>query len=400
VPAPAPVSLGTPFFPRRVVKSVHDALEPGEYEVTVELDNHHRKATTCAVDGTPDGTIHAEIEGYRERHRRPPRVTPSRGCNGGRLTIPRSERRAMQDTRHRILEALSEGPVTGPALADRLDVSRSAVWKHVEALREAGFGIEGADDGYELTAVPEFGGDAVAFGLGAPFEVEYHDSIGSTNDRARELAGEGAADAVVLADEQTGGRGRLDREWRAPGGGIWLSVLVRPAVPPAEAPVFTLAAAVACTRAAREAGVEAEIKWPNDVLVGGRKLVGILTEMEGEADRVSWVVVGIGVNANVDPGDLVESATSLRAETGDVNRRVFTQRLLEEFHGLRTDLESVIPAWREHAATLGQRVRVETPAGGVVGEAVDVEFPGTLVLETDEGEKRVSAGDCEHLRPA
>ncbi|SDG34239.1 biotin--[acetyl-CoA-carboxylase] ligase [Halorientalis regularis] len=309
----------------------------------------------------------------------------------------------MQDTRHAVLDAIADGPMPGPAIADRLDVSRAAVWKHIEALREAGFAIEGGDDGYELVSTPEFGGEAVEFGLDAPFEVEYHDSISSTNDRARELAAEGREDVVVLADEQTGGRGRLDREWTAPSGGIWLSIILRPTVPPASAPAFTLAAAVATTRAAREAGVDAAIKWPNDVLVThgdtDRKLTGILTEMEGEADRVSWVVVGIGINANVEAADLVAGATSLREETGDVNRRVFTQRVLEEFHELRSDPDAVVPAWRELADTLGRRVRVDTSGGEVVGEAVDIEFPGTLVIETDDGPVRVSAGDCEHLRP-
>jgi BirA family biotin operon repressor/biotin-[acetyl-CoA-carboxylase] ligase len=209
---------------------------------------------------------------------------------------------------------------------------------------------------------------------------------------------------VVLADEQTGGRGRLDRGWASPSGGVWLSVLVRPAVPPARVPVFTLAAAVATTRAAREAGVDAGIKWPNDVVVGAdeRKLAGILTEMEGEADRVSWVVVGVGVNANVDVTDLPDGvdATSLRAEVGDVNRRAFTRRLLEEFDALRIDLDAVVPAWREYATTIGRRVRVDTPGGEVVGEAVDVAFPGSLVVDTGGERVTVTAGDCQHLRPA
>jgi BirA family biotin operon repressor/biotin-[acetyl-CoA-carboxylase] ligase len=323
----------------------------------------------------------------------------------------------MQVTRERVLDALADGPVSGPDLAERLDVSRAAVWKHVEALREAGFEIASGDDGYELRSVPEFGGPAVEYGLRAPFGVEYHDEIASTNARARDLAGEGASDIVVLADRQTGGRGRLDREWVSPSGGVWLSLLCRPEIPPTQAPAYTLAAAVATTRTAREAGVDARIKWPNDVVVpvdGGdadrdvgqgatteRKLAGILTEMEGEADRVSWIVVGIGVNANVDPADLPGAAdpTSLRAEVGDVNRRAFTQRLLEEFDGLRGDLQGVIPAWREHASTLGRRVRVETPGGEVVGEAVDVEFPGTLVVDTGRERVKVTAGDCEHLRP-
>ena len=301
-----------------------------------------------------------------------------------------------------MLDALAVGPVSGPSVADDLGVSRAAVWKHVEALREAGFVVESRDDGYVLTDVPEFGGAAVEFGLEAPFAVEYHDSIGSTNDRARELAGEGADDVAVLADEQTGGRGRLDREWDSPSGGVWLSIVCRPDLPPAQVPVYTLAAAVATTEAVREVGVDAGIKWPNDVLVGDdeRKLAGILTEMEGEADRISWVVVGIGLNANIDPGAVPETATTVREQVGDVDRADLTRTLLERFDGLRADPESVLGAWREHATTLGKRVRIETPGGEVVGEAVDVEFPGTLVVETTDGEERVSAGDCEHLRPA
>ncbi|MFB6172058.1 MAG: biotin--[acetyl-CoA-carboxylase] ligase [Haloarculaceae archaeon] len=310
----------------------------------------------------------------------------------------------MQETRREVLAALADGPVSGPALAARLDVSRAAVWKHVEALRDDGFEIESGDDGYALVDVPEYGGGAIEYGLDAPFEIEFHDAIDSTNRRARDLATEGASDVVVVAASQTGARGRLDREWSSPPGGVYLSVVCRPDLPPAQAPVYTLAAAVATVRAAREAGVDARIKWPNDVVVpdgdgGYRKLAGILTEMEGEADRVSWIVVGIGVNVNTADEHLPAGATSVRREAGAVERRVFVQRLLESFDRLRADPEAVVPAWREYALTLGQTVRVETPGDVVVGEAVDVEFPGALVVETDAGPRRVAAGDCEHLRP-
>ncbi|WP_430505468.1 biotin--[acetyl-CoA-carboxylase] ligase [Haloparvum sp. PAK95] len=343
----------------------------------------------------------------------------------------------MSDVRRRLLEELAEGPVSGPEFAEAEGVSRAAVWKQIEGLRDAGFAIESTDEGYEVVDTPAFGGDAVAFDLDAPYDVEFHESIGSTNERARELAGEGAADVAVVADEQTGGRGRLDREWSAPSGGVYVSIVLRPDVPPAHAPIFTLAAAVATTRACREAGVHATIKWPNDVLVvgdgggdggeegdgdggeegdgdsgddgsadaestpsrGGHKLAGILTEMEGEADRVNWLVVGIGVNANVDAAALPPGATSLREQVGDVDRRVFLQRVLEEFHDLAEAPETVLPAWRDYAETIGQQVRVETGSGVIEGEAVDVEFPGALVVETDEGRERVLAGDCEHVRP-
>ncbi|WP_247002052.1 biotin--[acetyl-CoA-carboxylase] ligase [Halosolutus gelatinilyticus] len=310
----------------------------------------------------------------------------------------------MNETRRSILGALDDGPISGPELAEGLDISRAAVWKHVEELRDAGFEIESGGDGYVLAGVAAYNGPAVEYGLDAPFTVEYYDSIGSTNDRARELATAGVADVAVLADEQIGGRGRLDREWAAPAGGVWLSVVSRPSIAPARAPLYTLAAAVATTRAAREAGVDARIKWPNDVVVpvddtAYRKLAGILTEMEGETDRVEWLAVGIGVNANIDTADLPESATSVRAEAGDVDRRVFVQRLLEEFDAYRTDLDAVVPAWREHALTIGQRVRVDRPSGELVGDAVDVTDAGALVVETDDGRVTVSAGDCEHLRP-
>ena len=311
----------------------------------------------------------------------------------------------MNETRRSILEALAEGPVSGPELADRLDISRAAIWKQIDGLRDDGFEIESGSDGYELVDVTAYTGSTVEYGLEAPFLIEYHDTVGSTNARARELATEGASNVAVLADEQTGGRGRLERAWSAPSGGVWVSVVTRPEITPAQAPLYTLAASVAMARAVREAGVDARIKWPNDVVIpvgedgDYEKLAGILTEMEGETDRVEWIIVGMGINANIDADSLPEGATTIRDEAGDVDRRLFVQRVLEEFDAYRNDLEAVVPAWRELALTLGQRVRIERAAGDIIGEAVDVTSSGALVIETEEGEKTVSAGDCEHLRP-
>ena len=311
----------------------------------------------------------------------------------------------MNETRRSVLESLADGPVAGPAVAESLGISRAAVWKHVEELREAGFEIESGPGGYELVDVTEYNGPAIEYGLEAPFSIEFHESIGSTNDRARALATDGETDVVVLADEQTGGRGRLRREWSSPAGGVWASIVCRPDVPPARAPLFTFAAAVATANAAREAGVDARIKWPNDVVVpvdeegGYEKLAGILTEMEAETDRVEWLVVGVGVNADVDAEALPAGATSIRERVGPFDRRAFVQRLLENVHGSR-DLEGVIDDWRDLALTLGQRVRVELPNDTVEGDAVDVTASGALVVETADGTEEVSAGDCEHLRPA
>ncbi len=308
----------------------------------------------------------------------------------------------MNETRRAILSTLEAGPVSGPTLAAAHGLTRAAVWKHVEALREAGFEIESGPAGYSVATVPEFGAEAIQYGLEAPFTVEYHESIESTNDRARELAVDGAADVVVLADEQPGGRGRLDREWIGPSGGIYLSIVCRPTLPPAAVPTLTLAAAVATASAVQSVGIQAGIKWPNDVLTGGAeaKLAGVLTEMEGEHDRVSWVVVGIGINANVEPDALPPGATSLLAELGSpVDRRTVVQRLLEAFDALREAPDATLDAWREHALTLGRRVRIETMDGPVVGQAVDVVSPGALVVDTGTERVRVHAGDCVHLRP-
>lgn len=254
----------------------------------------------------------------------------------------------------------------------------------------------------------EYGTASITAGLGAPYVVEFHATLGSSNDRALELAASGAPETVVVADRQTAPRGRDGREWESPPGGVWFSLLTYPQGPPAEVPAHTLAMAVAVCEACRETGVAARIKWPNDVLVGadgergGRKLAGILTESRTAKRGLEWLVIGVGLNANVDPAQLPADAdaTSLQGQLGrDVDRSVVVQRILERYDSLRGDLKNVIPLWREYADTLGRRVRIDTPTDTVVGEAVDIEFPGTLVLRTDTGPARVTAGDCDHLRP-
>ena len=303
------------------------------------------------------------------------------------------------DTRLALVEALREGPATGTALAGRLGVPPATVAEQVEALREEGFAVPHEEEnGYRLESVPGTSPTTLGRELEG-YTVEHHDRLDSTNARARALAEAGERGVVVVADEQTAGRGRRDREWTSPAGGVYLSVVASSSVPVARAPLFTLAAAVATARAAREAGVDAHIKWPNDVVLAGerpedyRKLAGVLTEMQGEGGAVDWLVVGVGVNVG-DPA--VEGAAGLPADT---DRRAFLRRLLGEFRGLGGSPEAVLPAWRELALTLGQRVRVDTPEGPVEGEAVDVEAPGALLVDTGGGVVRVTAGDCEHLRP-
>jgi len=233
--------------------------------------------------------------------------------------------------------------------------------------------------------------------LPVEYRIEHHDSVDSTNRRAVELARGGADRIAVVADEQTAGRGRRDRSWDSPAGGIYLSALRRPGRPAEETPLFTLAGAVAVARAARDRGVDARIKWPNDVLVDGRKLAGVLTESATAGDRLAWVVVGAGVNVTT-PG--VEGATGLLDRLGDrgVDRPGFVVDVLTAFDAVADDPDTTLSAWRDLAETLGRRIRVRTPAGEVVGEAVDVDR-GALVVATGAGRRRVAVGDCERLRP-
>ncbi len=300
-----------------------------------------------------------------------------------------------------VLAALERGPVDPASLADRLELPPGAVVGHVEALRERGFGVERRPEGFVLESVPDYG-EGVRVGLDAPFAVEYHDSLSSTNDRARELADRGASDVSVLAGEQTAGRGRRGRAWASPPGGVYASVLLRPALQPERVGLLALAGAVAAVDATADAGVEATIKWPNDVLgPDGRKLAGVLAERGTAGDAVEWVAVGVGHNADVDPADLPEGATSLRELTGGpVDRRRLAQALLESFDALRRDPDAVLPAWRARASTPGRRVRVETRDGAVEGTATDIEATGALLVETGSGLRRVTVGDCRHLRRA
>lgn len=236
------------------------------------------------------------------------------------------------------------------------------------------------------------------------FRIDPHDALPSTNDRARELAAEGAADVAVIADRQTAGRGRLDREWASPPGGIWLSLLVRPSLPVDRVSILTFAAALAVVRAAAEAGVEARLKWPNDVLITDdeeeRKLAGILTESSTRDGRLQWAIIGIGVNANVDRDDLPPGSISLQDLVGGVDRTAVTEALVAAFDRLRGDQAGVIEAWRTHAVTLGRRVEITTGDGSITGVATDIDESGRLLVETETGVERVAVGDCRHLRSA
>jgi BirA family biotin operon repressor/biotin-[acetyl-CoA-carboxylase] ligase len=319
-----------------------------------------------------------------------------------------------------LLTAAGTDWVSGEAISQRLGISRAAVWKQIEALRSAGYEVEAAPRrGYRLAGRPDKL-TAVEIQAGLTTErfgrtVEAHAQIGSTNERAKELGRVGAPEGLlVVAEEQTAGKGRLGRSWSTPPGrALALSLLLRPAIAPIEAPRLTLVAAVAVAEAVRaETGLDVGIKWPNDLYVDGRKLCGILTELEAEIERVRFVVLGIGLNVNQAeaefPPDIRETATSLRREAGrPFDRRSLLRAILARLEAryaqfLAGEWPALRAAWRSLSVTLGRPVRV-VPASGEPaweGEALDVDGEGALLVRRPDGSvERVVAGEVS-IRPA
>lgn len=260
------------------------------------------------------------------------------------------------------------------------------------------------DGALHLDTIPAYGWAAIVADLAVPIGIEFHETIPSTNDRARSIATAGDRDVAVVAAEQTGGQGRRDRSWESPRGGVWCSIVFTPTLQASHRSLLQLAGAVAVAETAAEIGVNVGIKWPNDVLVpdtdGPKKLAGILSESGTDEDGRAWVVVGIGLNADIPPEALPPDATSLRIESGrDIDRATTVQRLLASVWKLRAAPETIRTSWRDRSLTLGQVVRIETDTRTLRGRAVDITETGALAVETDSGREVVSAGDCDHLRP-
>jgi BirA family transcriptional regulator, biotin operon repressor / biotin---[acetyl-CoA-carboxylase] ligase len=242
--------------------------------------------------------------------------------------------------------------------------------------------------------------------------VDVHEALGSTQTRARELALAGTPDGtLVVAEVQTGGRGRLGRSWGSPQGGLWMSLVLRPRFDTSLAARITQTAAVGVAKALWEIGVEARIKWPNDLLVSGKKICGILAESSAEnatgptrGRRLDYVILGVGMNANLDPaelGVLDRDLTTIRSELGhDVNLLELLRILLsglESELGRIEDFGSVLEDWRGLNCTLGEKVRVRRFGHTVEGRAVDLSQEGALLLANSRGTVELFEGEIEHL---
>lgn len=320
--------------------------------------------------------------------------------------------------REGILTALRQNDgiwVSGQALSESLNVSRTAIWKHIKNLSEEGYDIEShPKKGYRISGPADvLTPEEVRLNLSTKVFGQQHylyfREIDSTNNRAKILAGEGYPEGtVVVADMQTAGRGRRGRSWYSPSNqGIYVSIILRPALPPREIARISLVAAVAAAETLREGfGLDALIKWPNDILVDHKKIGGILSEAVIDTLGLDFVVVGIGLNINNDlsqfPADLRMPATSLMAEKSHPVARVkILQHLLssleEDYRQLLAGgFEAILARARALSMVIGQEVRLETADGFVVGRAVDINADGYLMVVSPDGSvQAVMSGEID-----
>ena len=319
-----------------------------------------------------------------------------------------------------ILRQNKESYVSGEELCKLSGISRAAIWKHMESLREAGYDIEAVPHlGYKLVTVP----DALI-----PSEIKWklktrifgkeiisYKKVDSTNDIAYQLAEKGVKEGtVILAEEQLKGKGRHGRNWVSPSkGGIYMSCILRPRIAPNGIPRITLLAAVAVAKAVRDVtSLDAAIKWPNDITIGGKKVCGILTEMKAEQDRVDFIVLGIGINVNTPVKQLPKSGTSLKDELHrrgavkgiNISRVELARTILEKIEECYNLLQykgfgPIIESWKSLSGMLGSRVKVSLPSGTFEGLAHDIDPDGALVVRLDSGVlKKVSSGDVVMIR--
>ncbi|MBW2631739.1 MAG: biotin--[acetyl-CoA-carboxylase] ligase [Deltaproteobacteria bacterium] len=307
--------------------------------------------------------------------------------------------------------------VSGESLGQKMDMTRSAIWKHIHKLKEEGYVIESSRrKGYSLRDVPEILlKNEIQEGLNTKIigkrDIYHHRLTDSTNVRAKYLADEGAAEGtVIIAEEQERGRGRRGRSWFSPEGkGIYVSIILRPRLAPSESPKLTLMAAVAVAETLLSlTSLDIRIKWPNDIMIHGRKLAGILTEVSTEMDAVEYVIIGLGLNVNIPydlfPEDINDTATSIILETGRQFPRIRILKAylewLEKYYELfrKSGFDPVLKRWKELADIIGRQVRIDLVNQSHTGEVLNVDEDGVLVLKDSAGTlHRIFSGDVKLL---
>ncbi len=292
--------------------------------------------------------------------------------------------------------------VSGEALKSELNISRTAVWKNIRGLQELGYNINTIKGkGYHLVSIPQklYPWELNFFKTTNKYKVRYLSKVDSTNNYARSLE----LAQVVIAEQQTSGKGRLGREWLSEPGGVYFSLVVAPGCSIEEIPMLPLVIATAITEIMRKNfNVPAEIKWPNDILIKGKKVSGILVELSGETDAPNKTVIGVGINANqkIDhfPSELKSKITTLQEQIGQpINRLKLLDDILEKITEILDQIAEKAPEmlrkWKEFSCTLGQEVSVQQVSKTVKGIAKDIDDKGALIINTAQGYERVLTGD-------
>ena len=290
--------------------------------------------------------------------------------------------------------------VSGEALSVTLGISRVSVWKHIHKLQELGYDILSTPTGYRLIDSPDIPFPWEFTDRG--FNILYYPEVSSTMDTAKDLARKNCPDfTVVVAGRQTKGRGRLKRQWRSDDGGLYFTMVLRPDLPVLLSSRINFLASLTLAHVLRELfQIDAAVKWPNDILVNGYKISGMLSELEAETDRILFINIGMGINVNNDPSVAEPGASSLKKIAGrEISKKTLLTRFLAEFEQRlkKAEFENVISEWKKYTVTLNRQVRIVTHKEVSEGLAVDVEQDGALVLELADGShKKILYGDCFH----
>ncbi len=325
----------------------------------------------------------------------------------------------MPDSAFKVLEVLEQAdvPLSGEIISTRLGITRAGVWKHINELRAMGYDISSSQkEGYRLIRTStQLLPYEVQKNLKTQFigrKMHYLENTPSTNWVGKQICSEGDMEGihglVIIAEEQTGGIGRMGRVWVSPSGGIWITIVLKPVIPIDHVFMVTMAGSVAVARAIRkEFDLGALIKWPNDILIGNKKVAGLLLELSAEADTIHHCLLGIGIDANVPltqfSFDLQKEITSISTEVGhEVDRATFLARILNEFENRyllieSEEYEAIIREWKSLSCTLEHRVHITTMKNSFEGAAIDIDEFGALIIRKDNGKiERVIAGDCIH----
>jgi len=309
----------------------------------------------------------------------------------------------MKEAIVKLLKENKSDFISGEKISELFGVSRTAIWKYINILKDEGYEIESVSrKGYRLISSPDIlTYEEIEEWLNTEYigrKIHYYDTIDSTNIKAKKIAYLEKEGTIVVAESQSKGRGRLGREWQSPKGkGLWMSIILKPKVNPVHVAKVTLIGAAAVNLALEDIGIDSYIKWPNDIVINGKKICGILTEMSSELNMINYVVMGIGINVNLDKKDfskeILDKGTSLKIEAGkEINRKKLLSTVLNKFEELYTpfteeeDLSQTIEICRKNSILLEKDIRVINNGKERIGKAIDINDDGNLIVKYENGE--------------